>query len=142
VSGGKPVQLTHALTTHPAISRQTGQIGCWYSTSTEKPNWKLAILPPDGGAPLKIFDIAGTVVPDSNIRWTASGDGLTFLDGRGGGSNIWVQPVDGRPAHPLTSFNSGQIYSFDWSRDGRLAFSRGMSLSDVVVIREREVGQR
>jgi serine/threonine protein kinase/Tol biopolymer transport system component/tetratricopeptide (TPR) repeat protein len=138
VQGGKPIQITKALTTHPTISRQDGRIASWYSTNTEKPDWKLAIFPPEGGVPLRVFDIAPTVVPDSNIRWTATGDGLTFLDGRRGASNIWVQPVDGRPARALTSFDSGQIYSFDWSSDGRLAFSRGMGLSDVVVIRDRK----
>jgi serine/threonine protein kinase/Tol biopolymer transport system component/tetratricopeptide (TPR) repeat protein len=136
--GGKPEQLTGSLTTHPAVSWKDGRIASWYSTSKDKPNWKLAVFPPGGGEPLQVFDIASTVVPDSTIRWTPQGDGISFLDGRNGASNIWLQPLDGSPARPLTSFTSGQIYSFDWSLDGRLAFSRGMSLSDVVLIRDRD----
>ena len=135
--GGSAVQLTRSLTTHPTLSPKDGKIACWYSTSVEKPNWQLAVFPPEGGEPLRTFPLASTVVPDSNIRWSPSGSGITFLDGRGGASNIWLQPVDGSPARPLTSFTSGQIYSFDWSRDGRLIYSRGISVSDVVIIRQR-----
>jgi hypothetical protein len=134
--GGKPQQLTGSSTTHPAVSWKDGRIASWYSTNKDKPHWKLAVFPPSGGEPLQVFDIASSVVPDTTIRWTPPGDGITFLDGRNGASNIWLQPLDGSPARPLTSFTSGQIYSFDWSPDGRLAFSRGMSLSDVVVIRD------
>jgi serine/threonine protein kinase/Tol biopolymer transport system component len=138
VKGGKPQQLTGSLTTHPAVSWKDGRIASWYSNNKDKPDWKLAIFPPTGGLPLQVFDIASSVVPDSTIRWTPRGDGITFLDSRNGASNIWLQPLDGSRARPLTSFTSGQIYSFAWSLDGRLAFSRGMILSDVVVIRDRE----
>jgi serine/threonine protein kinase/Tol biopolymer transport system component/Tfp pilus assembly protein PilF len=137
VSGGAAVQLTRSLTTHPTLSPKDGNIACWYSTSVEKPNWQLAIFPPEGGEPIRTYRLAPTVVPDSNIRWSPSGSGITFLDVRAGASNIWLQPVDGSPARPLTSFTSGQIYSFDWSRDGRLIYSRGMSVNDVVLIRQR-----
>jgi TolB protein len=138
VKGGKPQQLTGSLTTHPAVSWKDGRIASWYSNNKDKPDWKLAIFPPTGGLPLQVFDIASSVLPDSTIRWTPRGDGITFLDSRNGASNIWLQPLDGSRARPLTSFTSGQIYSFAWSLDGRLAFSRGMILSDVVVIRDRE----
>jgi Tol biopolymer transport system component/TolB-like protein len=137
VAGGTAVQLTKSLTTHPTLSPKDGKIACWYSTSVEKPKWQLAIFPPEGGEPLRTYPLAPTVVPDSNIRWSPSGSGITFLDVRAGASNIWLQPVDGSPARPLTSFTSGQIYSFDWSRDGRLIYSRGMSVNDVVLIRQR-----
>jgi hypothetical protein len=35
----------------------------------------------------------------------------------------------------LTDFNTGQIFAFDWSRDGKqLAVSRGTINNDVVLI--------
>lgn len=136
LAGGSPVQLTNALSTHPAVSPKDGRIACWYSRDVAKPSWKLAVLPPEGGAPLRTFDLPGTAVPDTALEWTPSGDGITFVDGRNGVSNLWVQPADGGSLRPLTSFTSGQIYSFDWSRDGRLVYSRGVSSSDVVLIRD------
>jgi Tol biopolymer transport system component len=136
-SGGVPVQLTRMLTTHPTISPKDGSIACWYSVSVEEPKWRLAIFSPQGGDPIRTFDISNTVVADSNIRWTPAGDGITFLDWRGGHFNIWLQPLNDQPARPLTNFTSGQIYSFDWFRDGRLVFSRGTSVNDVVLIQQR-----
>jgi TolB protein len=136
--GGKPQQLTGSLTAHPAVSWKDGRIASWYSNNKDKPAWKLAVFPPSGGEPLQVFDIASSVVPDSTIRWTPRGEGITFIDGRDGASNIWLQPLDGSPARPLTSLTSGQIFSFAWSLDGRLAFSRGMVLNDVVLIHDRE----
>ena len=82
VTGGPAVQLTRSLTTHPTLSPKDGKIACWYSTSVEKPNWQLAVFPPTGGEPIRTFPLASTVVPDSNIRWSPSGRGITFLDGR------------------------------------------------------------
>jgi Tol biopolymer transport system component len=136
LAGGAPVQLTTAPSTHPAVSPKDGRIACWYSQDVAKPSWKLAVLPATGGAPLRSFDLPSTAVADSALQWTPSGDGITFLDGRNGASNLWIQPVDGGNPRPLTAFPSGQIYSFDWSRDGRLVYSRGISSSDIVLIQD------
>jgi Tol biopolymer transport system component len=121
---------------YPTVSPRDGRIACWYSTNVDHPDWKLGVFSPEGGEPVQTFEIASTVVPDRNLRWTPSGEGITFLDGRGGASNIWLQPINGSQPRALTAFTSGQIYSFDWSRDGRLAFSRGLSVSDVVSIQD------
>jgi eukaryotic-like serine/threonine-protein kinase len=136
VAGGLPVQLTRSMTTHPAVSPKGGDLAAWYGEPINNPQWKLAVFAPEGGEPVRVFDPAVTVIPDSLLRWTPSGDGITFLGYRNDAYNIWVQPIDGRAAHPLTSFEWGEIYSFDWSRDGRLAYSRGMTTNDVVLIRE------
>ncbi len=71
---------------------------------------------------------------DSSLRWSPDGGAVQYVDNRGGISNIRRQPLDDSPARPITDFNSGEIYSFAWSRDGNLAISRGMKTSDVVLI--------
>lgn len=136
-AGGAAVQITKELTMHPAVSRRDGRIAAWYSVDVARPHWKIAILPPEGGVPQKVFDVAGTVRPDSTLRWTASSDGVGYVDDRNGVSNIWVQPAAGGPPRQLTDFEWGQVYSFDWAPDGRMVYSRGMSTSDVVLIRDR-----
>jgi hypothetical protein len=35
----------------------------------------------------------------------------------------------------VTHFTSDRIFHFDWSRDGRLALSRGTDLTDAVLIK-------
>jgi hypothetical protein len=52
-----------------------------------------------------------------------------------GVDNIWEQPVTGGPPKPMTHFTSDKIFSFDWSRDGRLALSRGTDTTDAVLIK-------
>ena len=136
ITGGAAVQLTTSLTMHPAVNRQDGRIACWYSPDIANPHWKIAVLPPDGGEPVKQFEVAGTVTYDTTLRWTPRSDGIAYVDNRNGVSNIWVQPLDGRPAYALTGFSWGQVYAFDWAKDGRLVYSRGMSTSDVVLIRD------
>jgi Tol biopolymer transport system component len=139
VSGGALERLTTKLTMRPTIASD-GRIGCWFSEQAGSPSWKLAVIAPGGGVPLRTFDLAPGVAPDTPIRWTSNNDGLTFMGTRDGVTNLYTQPVNGGPVRQLTPFSSGQIYSFDWSRDGKLAYSRGMSSSDVILVRD-EPGQ-
>jgi eukaryotic-like serine/threonine-protein kinase len=134
VDGGDPIEITHESCQRPAISPADGRIACWYTEDAAKPHWRIGIFPPDGGLPLQTFEFAPSVSIDSSMRWTPDGRAITYVDNRGGASNIWRQPLDGSPARPLTSFKAAQILSFAWSRDGKLAFSRGILSSDVVLI--------
>jgi Tol biopolymer transport system component len=69
------------------------------------------------------------------VRWSSDSTSLTFIDTRGGVSNLWRQPLDGGPPKQLTAFKSDQIFSYDWSRDGKLLVcERGFEASDVVFI--------
>jgi serine/threonine protein kinase/Tol biopolymer transport system component/tetratricopeptide (TPR) repeat protein len=136
VGGGTPVQLTSKLTTHPAISPRDGRIACWYSDNAANPKWAIAVLPPDGGTPEKMFVMPSTVIPDTTLRWTPDGAAITYLDFRGGAANLWVQPVNGSPAHAVTHFTGGILYSFEWSREGKLAYSHGTRTTDAVLMRD------
>ena len=135
-AGGTSLQITKALTMHPAVSRVNGRIAAWYSETTEDPHWKLAVFPPEGGPPLQIYNPTRDAKPDTPLRWTPKADAISFLDYANGYSNIWLQPIDGRAPYPITSFTSGDIYSFDWSRNGELVYSRGLTTADVVLIRD------
>lgn len=69
------------------------------------------------------------------VRWSPDGKALAFIDGQGGAANIWLQPLDARPARRLTQFVEGTMATFDWSRDGsRLAWLRVQQSGDVVAL--------
>ncbi|MFL6465256.1 MAG: tetratricopeptide repeat protein [Bryobacteraceae bacterium] len=136
LEGGSPIRLTSSLTMHPAVSPKDGKIASWWSSTVKNPHWQLAIFSPDGGQPLRVFDPAPATYPDTTVHWTPSGDAITYLDHANGVTNIWIQPVNGHAPHRLTNFTSGTIYSFDWSKDGKLVYSRGLTTADVVLIKE------
>lgn len=138
VGGGEPSRLTADLTMHPAVSMKDGRIASWWSRTVASPQWKIATFAPGGGNPEQIFNPTPAAYPDTTLRWTPSGTGLTYLDHDGGVANIWRQPLDGSPPRKLTNFTSGEIYSLDWSADNRLLYSRGLTTSDVVLIRNEK----
>ncbi|MCU1260375.1 MAG: serine/threonine protein kinase with repeat [Bryobacterales bacterium] len=137
-AGGEPVQLSNMLTTRPAVSRKNGLITCWYSADAAKPRWQIAVFTQEGGQPIRIFDIPHSVSPDTTLRWTSDGKAITYIDNASGAANLRLQPLDGGSSRQLTTFEWGQIYSFDWSPDGRLAYSRGLTTSDVVMLKDTQ----
>ena len=129
IGGGNPTQIIDKPSWSPVVSPDGKLIACYYAAE-ETGGTKLAVIPFEGGPPLKILDIISLMV-----RWTGDGRSLTYIVDRGGTSNIWKQPLDGGPATQLTDFKTDRIFWFDWSRDGKqLALIRGAVSSDVVLI--------
>jgi TolB protein len=129
--GGNAMRITENVSWSPAVSPD-GKLIASYYVPDETGAGKLAVIPFEGGPPMKLFDIISPVV-----RWTSDGRSLTYILDRKGISNIWKQPLDGGPATQLTDFKTDRIFWFDWSRnDKQLAFIRGAVSSDVVQISE------
>jgi Tol biopolymer transport system component len=132
--GGEPVQLTDKLSQWPAISPDGKFIACWYREDAKDP-WRIAVLPIEGGEPLKIYDVAASAGTSNPVRWSADGRAITYIDTRDGVSNIWSHPLDGGGARAVTDFKSEQIFWFDWSRDGKnLLCARGSVTSDAILL--------
>jgi serine/threonine protein kinase len=69
--------------------------------------------------------------------FTPDGKSVAYPVRENGVDNIWIQPLDGTPGHPITHFTSEQIQSFHWSPDGKnLGILRGHIDSDVVLLQE------
>jgi Tol biopolymer transport system component len=132
--GGNAVQLTTQPTTYPAFSPDGKQIACLFRPEVGA-YWQVAIFPSNGGVPLKTFKVPATIYYDAGLRWAPDGQSFSYVDNRSGVSNIWSQPLTGESPKPVTSFNSGQIFRFGWSLDGRLlAVEHGVIINDVVLI--------
>ena len=129
IEGGEPIQINDKFSVSPSVSPDGKLIACYYWDETPDSQLGIAIVPVEGGAPVKRFNI-----PSTFVRWTPDGRGLMYVDNRGGISNLWLQPIDGGKPSQLTDFKTDQIFGFDWSRDGRqLALLRGVVTSDVVL---------
>jgi len=142
IDGGEAKQLTTEWMWKPTVSPDGKWIACAYQPDRSKQEYKLAILPAAGGRLSKTFDLRGD---PNRVEWTPDGKGLTYsmtdcfcFVGTAASpfvANLWIQPIAGGPPRRITNFESGGIFSFAWSRDGKhLAVVHGPTAADVVMI--------
>lgn len=92
---------------------------------------RIGIVPAEGGAPVKVFEISGDVGPDGPV-WTPDGKNVTYLD-----NGLWVMPIDGGSPKKLEmpENSSGGIRGRSYSRDGKqIAIIFGTRSSNAVMI--------
>jgi serine/threonine protein kinase/Tol biopolymer transport system component len=140
IEGGSPVPLTEQPSYVPAVSPDGKLIACYW-LDPQSNQHRLAIIPFEGGAPIKTLDIK-TFDSASATQpcWTPDGRALIYIDTRQGSSNLWRLPLDGSAPQQVTYFNDAKperIQSFDLARDGKqLIIARGGTSADVVLISE------
>lgn len=135
IGGGEAaVQLSDKISSVPRVSPDGRFIACFYRAQVNMFS-KLAVIPFDGGEPVKVFDRSPTTFVEAGIQWTPDGRALSFIDNRDGVSNVWLQPLDGSPPKQLTNFTSETIFRFAWSPDGKMIVAeRGTETGDIVLI--------
>lgn len=134
LSGGDPVQLTDIQSDTPVVSPDGQTFACKYGEPKPGQPVKIAIIPIDGGKPLRIFDapkLAGALF----FRWSGNGQSLLYVDDQNQAGNIWAYPIDGGEPKQLTFFESGTIQRFDRIPDSDgFVLSRGNESADLVMI--------
>jgi Tol biopolymer transport system component len=100
-----------------------------YLDKSDKP-WKIAIVPSEGGEPLKLLDVPAF----RHIkRWTNDSKSIVYIDGAT--AELWQQPIDGRPPTRLFTLSNERLYNFAISPDfQKLAYSLGNEFSEAVLI--------
>jgi eukaryotic-like serine/threonine-protein kinase len=72
-----------------------------------------------------------------SLGFMPSGKAILYLVREKGVDNLWVQPLDGTPRHPLTHFSAERIAGYAFSKDGaQLGLKRGHVESDAVLLRD------
>ena len=129
-AGGQPLRLTSRPVVSPWVSPDSKWIACGYKSETNK--WQLAIVPIEGGPPAKLFDTAPLANFNGAQRWTPDGEAITYRDWAKG---LWRQAVAGGPPQRIPGLPEEKVYSYGWSRDGKLfALTRGVEIRDVALI--------
>lgn len=134
-AGGDTQRLTDFVADSPAVSPDGKLVACFrFGDPTARP--KVALVSLADGKVVREFEPPAFVAA-SEVKWMSDGSAFAYLSAAAGVNNLWLQPVDGSPAKPLTDFNSDHIYRFDISRDGRLVFERGTSVNDAILIKSK-----
>lgn len=144
IDGGEPVQVTDQPSFCPAISPNGKLLACAYGYFDELVNsaLKLAILPAEGGPPIKIIDLPLSVGSDLrqtrwHFGWLPDSHAVTYVDRRNGFPNVWSQPIDGGSPSQLTDVKVASILSFALSPDGKqLALSLLQTTNDAILIKD------
>jgi eukaryotic-like serine/threonine-protein kinase len=128
--GGTPVKLADVAGTPVSVSPDGKQIAFSYVDEAAG-EWRVGVVPLDQSAPLKMINLDHLAV-----QWMPDGKGFSFLETHHGYSNVWFFPLDSSAGrrHALTNFDSQRIFNYAWSKDGKLAMSRGSDSSDVILI--------
>jgi serine/threonine protein kinase/dipeptidyl aminopeptidase/acylaminoacyl peptidase len=133
IEGGAPSPISEKTLSAPAVSPDGRMIASVYWDEELNSPARIAVVPFEGGEIMKTF-----ALPEAawgNLRWTHDGTALTYVITTAGVSNIWRQPLAGGEPKQLTDFKADQIFSFDWSRDGKqIVSSRGVETNDVVLV--------
>jgi len=131
-AGGAPIPMTDEV---PGAEESRDGRFVAYLKPTAAERSTLTIAQAHGGPPLR--DI---VLPGGSWHWDPNNRAIDFLGKEGRNAGIWRVSIDGGPPEPVVNFDPETIFNYAWSRDGqRLAISKGVWSSDVVLIRNAQV---
>ena len=137
IDGGTPVQVTDHVATTSNVSPDGRYIAYTYPESYDPfaPPNRVAIIPFDGGATLKTFNIPDSGVVLTVVQWAADSKSIFYTVSRNNVTNIWKQPLNGDPPKQVTDFKDLLITGYAWSSDGKqLVCTRGTRLRDAILI--------
>jgi Tol biopolymer transport system component len=129
ISGGPVTKLLTEPASDGVVSSDGKLLACTFGLP--KPYASLAILPATGGAPRIILPTNGRL-----YRWSPDGKSIVFVKDEGKRENLYLLPLEGREATPITKFTDGKIANFAWSPDGtRIVLTHRQQTKDVVLMR-------
>ncbi|HKP68338.1 MAG TPA: hypothetical protein VJV05_03575, partial [Pyrinomonadaceae bacterium] len=135
IEGGEPQQLTDYTATEPRYSRDGSKFACFLQNETTNRFDKLAIVSAEGGPPLKTFSIPPNTNTTRGPVWMPDDKSITLIVSPGELQNLWLQPVDGGEAKPMTKFEVPGVARREYSRDGkRIAIVRAEGIGNAIMI--------
>jgi serine/threonine protein kinase/Tol biopolymer transport system component len=138
IDGGESVAVTKNASLTPSVSPDGKFLSYLFPEAGDPlgPPNHIAVMPIDGGEPIKTFKFEVARQNNPYSEWSADGKSILYAV-TGNVSNIWSQPLDGGPPKQVTDFKESLMTGFAWSRDGKkLATTRGNLLRDAVLISE------
>ncbi len=135
IEGGEPQVLTDYKAVEPRYSRDGKMFACFIPNEKTLQWNRLAIVPAEGGQPIKVFDVPLTTNTSRGPIWTPDDRGITVVIAQGERQNLWLQPVDGSPGRAMTDVAVPGIARREYSRDGkRIAVSRAEGFGNAIML--------
>jgi len=136
LDGGETIQLSVKNCSRPHFSPDDSLISCVMMTEGQN---EIAIVSAKDGAVERTFKTLPRSTTSFGARWTPDGKSVAYIVTEMDVSNIWIQPLAGGKPRALTDFNSGSIYHFAFSMDGkRLFVARGTQTRDAILLKESD----
>lgn len=139
INGGTAVELTSRVSTNPMISPDGKFVAYLYPDSYDAfaPTNRIAVIPFEGGEPIKTFAFQEGSRVQTIAQWSPDGKSIYYTTTNNNVTNVWGQAIDGGPPKQVTDFKDGLISGFAWSADGKnLVCTRGVQTRDAVLISE------
>ena len=139
IEGGDARELTSKVSTNGIVSPDGKFVAYLYPESHDPfaPANRIAVIPFEGGDPIKTFPFPVATRIQTITQWAPDGKSILYNSTVNNVTNIWAQPLDGGPAKQTTDFKDSLMSGFAWSRDGKnLASTRGIQLRDAILISE------
>jgi eukaryotic-like serine/threonine-protein kinase len=139
IEGGDARELTSRVSTNALVMPDGKFVAYLYPESHDPfaPANRIAIIPFEGGDPIKTFEFSAAIRLQTIVQWSPDGKSIHYTATNNNVTNIWSQPLDGGPAKQVTDFKDSLMSGFAWSRDGKtLACTRGIQLRDAILISE------
>jgi len=128
VEGGTPVALNRLQSRAPQFSPDGSLLLCEARNDSPAAKWTVCLLSSSDGTVTRTLD---QIPVRSHAQWMPGGREISFIETRGGISNIFAYNLERGTMRQLTHFREEQISNLEWSHDGkRLALIRGASTSD------------
>jgi eukaryotic-like serine/threonine-protein kinase len=132
VEGGPSKTLAHAIGARGVVSPDGEWVAYLHQEGEPIPELRISIIPAVGGAAKNEFSAPWDT---TGLRWSPDGKGIQYLRTKSGATNVWEQRLRVGEPRQVTNFESGRIFDFSWTRDGKeLLLAKGEWTSDVVLI--------
>jgi len=122
------VALNRLQSRAPQFSPDGSLLLCEARNDSPAAKWTVCLLSKSDGSVIRTLD---QIPVRSHAQWMPGGGEISFIETRGGISNIFAYNLERGTTRQLTHFREEQISNLEWSHDGkRLALIRGASTSD------------
>lgn len=138
IDGGSPLQVAKPPSLAPSVSPDGKLLAYLFPEAADPlgPPNHIAIIPIEGGDPIKTFKYEVGRVNTPFTQWSLDGKSIMYAVSANV-TNIWSQPLDGGPPKQVTDFKDSLMTGFAWSVNRKkFATTRGKLLRDAVLISE------